>query len=266
MVSFSIDPRFQPALREYMAHTEKDIAEVLNTKLFFIARGASRETPKADRAKYERELGVVSYRAQTYKTNNSRTGAVKGQIRRDKSGRAKFQRVFSKGPTLANLIINARKGQAGKPGLAGAAMKSAVGKMLGKRARSVGTLRAGWLGAIRILARAVGQARDGVDGSASRVEGRSRATPARLGWNPRASLEYLVNSFDKDHRPYIDRRVGEALRKAFDAEMRSMREYLARKMAGTAEKAHRKTVSRAGIMNALVGVTPELRNHPALRR
>lgn len=246
-------PAFQDAMRQYLAQTKRELSEALNQTLFYIARGASRHTPKADRAAYEKELGVKAYQAMTYKR-----GDRKGQARVNKKGQIRFQRKMDEGATLANLIVNARLGRAGKPGLYGSAMKSATNKLFGKRARSVGTLKAGWLGAIRALARSVGQARGGgVDGASNRVEGRSRAIPARPGWNPQASLEYLVNSFTREHQPYIDARVKEALRKAFEDETRSKLDHLAKKMAKTAEKAHRAT-SKQDVMRALIGVVPEL--------
>ena len=56
---FTIDHReFDKVLMQYKAAGKKILADVLNQKAYFIARGASRLTPRADYKKFAAQLGV----------------------------------------------------------------------------------------------------------------------------------------------------------------------------------------------------------------
>lgn len=221
-VSMKVDTAaFQSTLRRYLAVTSKALPEALNQKMFFIARGASRGTPKVERGQIERELSVTGYAQKLYTR-----GPKKGQVNK----RGMLGRVQTASPFIYR-IINSRLGRVGKKGLHGSAMKAAATKLLAKRFRSIGTLKAGWLGAIRALGRVVGESSQ-VDGASSQVKGRSRATLAREGWSPQVSIEYLTNSFAKGHQAYIDARVQSSLAESFAAEARSMEDYMIKKLQG----------------------------------
>jgi len=241
MDEFRLNPRWQAVMQDYLAQTERELSLAVNSSMFNVVKVAGQQTPKADRAKFERELGVKSYQAQTYKRTNKKTGSVAGAARLNKKGKIRFSRVMQSGATLANLIINARLGRSGKKGLYGSAMKSATSKLISKRARGVGTLKAGWLNALRILGRTFGGPGTFLDGASSRVMGRSTAIPAKPGWSPQAQVSYNVNSFDQAHRGYIDERTKAALAIGFETEARNKMSHLAKKMAGTAEKAYAKS-------------------------
>lgn len=219
-VSMKLDTTaFQATLRRYLAVTSKTLQEALNQKMFFIARGASRGTPKVERSTVEKELSVTGYAEKLYMK-----GPKKGQVNQ----RGKLGRVQTATPFIYR-IINSRLGRVGKKGLYGSAMKAAATKLLAKRFRSLGTLKAGWLGAIRALGRAVGESSQ-VEGTAANVKGRSKATLAREGWSPQVSIEYLTNSFAPGHRAYIDARVQSALAAAFQDEAKSMEDYMIKKL------------------------------------
>src|SRR5690349_9441988 len=90
---------FQQALRGYLCKTEKALPEALNTKMFYIARGAHRGTPIADRGKIEQELSVTGYKISKSK----------------KTGKFRRGRATVAGGSIIYRIINARVGRAGKP-------------------------------------------------------------------------------------------------------------------------------------------------------
>lgn len=232
-------PEFQAVLRPYMAHTERDLPEALNTKGYFIARGAARETPKGDRDKIESELGVVGYSLEYTKRSSPLTTDFIGPIRAQMKVISKKKRVANAligGGAIIYRIINARRGRAKKKGLQGAEMRAAAEHLLRDRFRAVGTLRAGWWGAIRTLAGAIG-ATNYVEVGMNRVKGPGTATPAKPGWDPSVTIEYNVNSFSQPgHSQYIDARVSDALTNAFDAEMRSMAEYIIKKLQKRADE------------------------------
>jgi hypothetical protein len=216
---------FQRTLNQYLAISSRELPKALNSKMFFIARGASRLSPKANRADIERQLGVTGYKVKIGKKGKPLM----------RNGKPRWDRQFTSDSTVANLVINARLGRAGKPGLYGWRMKQAVSEMVNKRVRSIGTIKAGWLNAIRKFGAAVGEA-SFKELSAWRLRGGSRARVAKSGFTPVAELEYLVNSFTAEHQQYIDGRTKAALAQAYSDEMRSMEKYIIEKMQKQADK------------------------------
>ncbi len=185
---------------KYMEHSKRDLATALNAKAFFIARRAVVETPKAKLSRMSRA-----------------TGGILGRI------------------------VNKRRGLAGDKGLYGVEMAKVVEIIYQARRRSVAFLKSGWLPAIRKLEQSVdpryrrGAAKS--DRTAKQV-GRAKgsATPARTGWRCSARIENAALA-KHDKKEALDLFGGPALQRAFDYEVASMNEYIARKMRDTA-KAH----------------------------
>jgi hypothetical protein len=204
---------FDEQLRQYMAVTPKDLEDVVNTKLLYVARGAMAGTPVADRSDIESALGVVAYKTSVSKKSGSfkRRAAILGA----------GARVFA--------LVNAARKKAGLPGAYGKDMAKAARGLLGARLRAVGSLKAGWINPIRILAARVKE--NFAAERLPRVKGRGSATPAEPGWNPVAEMTYEITERKGGSAgDQIDPRVEAALQAAFDAEARSMAEYVARKV------------------------------------
>lgn len=219
---------FQRTLNKYLAITSRELPSALNHKMFFIARAASRMSPKANKATLERELGVVGYKVKVGKRGKPLT----------RKGKPRWERVISNSATLAALIVNARRGRAGKSGLFGAEMKAAVAKLISSRVLAIGTIKAGWWNAIRAFGRAVGQY-PFREVNTRRIKGATKYRLAKDGFSPEASLEYLTNSFDQQHNAYIDQRTREALQRAYADELRSMQKYIIDKLQKQADKLSR---------------------------
>jgi hypothetical protein len=239
-ISFN-DAEFTRALRDYAARSQKALPRVINQKLFYIAANAAKLTPRVTREQIEQELGVKGYRLEFGKR-----GKILASSKKRKSINA-----ITDATSLIHLIINRRLGKSGKKGLYGTAMRTAVAQFLKKRFQSVGTLKAGWTAAIRRLGAAIGATFQNAGASAS-VRGKSSATVAREGWNPTASLTYNTNSFDQDHRPYLDARLMKALRAAFEAEKKLMTRDIAKAldpkpMSQAAAMAEVQRVMRGGV-------------------
>lgn len=232
-------PEFQGLLRKYMAHSERDLPEALNTKMFYIARGAARGTPIGDRDKIESELGVVGYKIEYTKRSSPVTTDFIGPIKAQMKVISRKKRVSNAviaGGAIIYKIINARKRRAGKKGLSGADMRLAAEHVIRDRFRAVGTLKAGWWGAIRALGSAIGAA-NYVEVGMNRVKGPGTASIAKQGWDPSVSIEYNVNSFSQPgHSQYIDEHVKDALAAAYDAEAASMADYIIKKMQKRADE------------------------------
>lgn len=232
-------PEFQRLLREHLAKTRRSLPVALNSRMLNIVAKASRGTPKVERSTIEQELGVTGYAPNFGK---------RGQPL--KRGRNMAKNAQTKAGALVYLIIQAARRRAGRKGLYGPAMKAAVTKLLVKRFRSVGTLKAGWTGAIRTLGKAVGQSFRNEGASAS-VKGKSVARIARDGFNPSVSVEYVTNSFDKNHQAYIDQRITAALDAAFASEQKELETHL--------RAAVDPVKQRGNAMSNLRSVIPELK-------
>lgn len=125
----TVDTReFSAALKEYMKHTKRDLAEVINQKSFSIATAAAKITHKANAAEIKAQL------AEIVTATNGRPAP------------------------RAGLLVNWRRGQKGLPGLRGQEMDAAITALKKNRAAHVAFLRAGWLPSVAKLARAIGKA------------------------------------------------------------------------------------------------------------
>lgn len=211
--SFIQQDRFQAALREIVAETPKPLADVLNTKMFYILRGASRGTPIASRADIEKTFDVIAY-----KVSKSRKT---GNVRRGKSiiGNA----------TVAAIAVNARRGRAGLPGLKGPEMAKAIQKFMGQRFRAIGTEKAGWRKAIGGFGTAIGQ--PPWKEVSTGIKGVGKYSIAKPSFDSQAMAQYDVNSYkNPGHVQDIDPRTVTALEEAFDAEAASMEQYIQNKL------------------------------------
>jgi hypothetical protein len=141
------------------------------------------------------------------------------------------------GGALVYKIINSRRKYAGKPGLRGAAMLEAARKLFAARLRSVGTLKAGWWGALKALGRAVGQPNELKEHQMSRIRAPSTATIAKPGFNPSVSVEYNLQAKDEHYQRGIEKRAVETFSGSWFSEMRSTIKYLEDKLSGALKKA-----------------------------
>lgn len=230
-------PEFQKLLRDHLAHTSRRLAVALNSRALNIVATASANTPRTERSQIEAELNVTGYAEKRY---------VKGPKAGQVNQRGKTARAIISSPIIFK-IINARRGRAGEKGLYCSAMRQAVTHLLTKRFRGIGTLKAGWTGALRSLGRVLGLSFQNPDAS-SRVKGKSVATPAQEGFSPSVHIEYVTNSFDKDHRAYIDDRVQAALASGFEKETEELKKHLAKAINPEEQK---KDPSDAGLKSAL---------------
>lgn len=192
---------FNRTLKQYLEHSRRDLPTVLNTKAFFIARRAVIETPKAQAADVRRLIS-------------------------------------RKGEILLGKIINKRRGEKGLPGLYGDAMQQMQLTVVAARRKSIAFLKSGWLPAIRRLepyAEKRGAPRKPGKDIAQIGQAKGEATPARPGWK---IFSQIVNAADadKDSKAALLQYGGPALQRAFDFEVKSMREYIERKLKAAAKR------------------------------
>lgn len=217
MVEMRVDDKeFQASMKWLAARSRQTLAVYLNRKLFYIVLNAFKLTPAADRQQILSEL--LTTKSYTYTTKTGKT-------------RHRSRKV---GNSIAQRIVQARRYRRGEPIIKDyGELQAAAKKFAMARARSVGTLRAGWLGALRTLGRA---ARIFNPAKGPRVKFKGEAKPAREGvWNPIAKVTYRLPSAPEGtsgnpSQSRIDPRVIKAFQKAWSMELRSMKDEIAKRM------------------------------------
>jgi hypothetical protein len=228
---------FDAAMQQYIAVSKRTIAEIVNTKAYYIARKANWFTSKADANAIKSGLAYVVMTSRTTK---------KGKIvKMQKIGKLKPGRS---GAPLAALIIQKREAAAGrkspffgKTRSAGkAAMRRMVMQMIAARARSAAFLKAGWLPAIWKLEPFADRGqKPPIDRDAKQVgQPKGSAEPAREGFNPVAQIMNSATTL-RDNKRALEKYGAGPLQRAFDDEARSMMEYVEMKMRKDADQFNR---------------------------
>jgi hypothetical protein len=210
---------FDRALLSYLRVVPHSLAEVLNKKALYLARGALRLTPKASRAEIE-ALGIVAYQIA------GKTG------RRLKRVKAIYNVTDSRARRILISIWRKRGELAGKTE---EDIQGGVKKFLAARLRSIAFLSAGWIPAIRAMARKTGEA---ADTAGVRAFGRpkGRGTPASDGWDPVAVIENSVRPRESPGAARAAEWMRGALEKAFAQELASMQEFILKRLQRDADR------------------------------
>lgn len=232
-VTFTLDTSsFDSVLQQYSYASKKSMPEIVNKKAFFIARRSVIETPAVTKETLAASLGTV--------TRRKVKGKIKTKVRLVRAGSQLSDADLAEVP-LAALIVNARLGRKGLPGLFGAAMAEAVAKLISARNKSRAFLKSGWLPAIKKLELVLPD-----KAGAPRAPGREvqqigiekgSAKPASEfeGWKAAA---IITNAADAKHdkQGSLIKYGGPALQRAFDFERASMIQYMEKKLAQEARK------------------------------
>lgn len=165
--ALKVDTReFMRSLRALAVAKNKNFSDVVNKKLYYVARKAVWFTKVADYQRIAQEMG------QNYKpAKGKRTGSFT-MVKHSTYANT------DKDAPLAAILVNFYRGKLGKKGLYGQALKVAVQKMVGLRLRSIGFLKAGWIAARDAMKR---QAKIMTAPEGTVAGGSKRAGVARLG-------------------------------------------------------------------------------------
>lgn len=229
-VQFKIDAKeFTDTLNRYRTLSKRDPKTICDTKAFFIARRATLETMKASKQSITGDLGKI------IRVKKEPVALRLKTVRRFTRWGLEYQ------APLAALIINARRGRAGKPGLFGAAMTEAIHNMIAARLKSIAFIKSGWIPAIKTLmpfADKKGAPRQDKAEQLGRPRGYAR--PAASNWKASAVLVNTAST-TRDQKQALLKYGGPGLQRAFDAETASMRQYMEDKLRGSAKAAGIKT-------------------------
>jgi hypothetical protein len=226
-VRFKVDAReFTATLRKYAELSRREPSDIVNKKALYIARGALRLTPKADKQVIKTELGRV--------------------IRRKTGARTLVLTKARDYPfSLAEAIIRARIYRKGGTQPTAGEIGEKIEALINSRMRSIAFLKSGWIPAIKLLGPLVKNLRGAppLDRSAKEFgtpKGSAKAaTPST--WKVRATLENAAAGEHGEHKDALLRLGGPALQQAFDNEERSMKEYIEERFRENAKQSGIKT-------------------------
>ncbi len=196
---------FDRAMNEYMKYTKRSLAESVNQHAYYASRNAASVTKAATKEEIETGLNKASNK-------------------------------YPNAPLVA-ILVNTQRGKEGKKGLTGEAMKSAIERFIRKRVNSRNFLRAGWIPAIKLLAKFVQKKNGTKIPSNTDKKGRNfgGASPAKnTTWTPIATV--WNSAVGKDASPKAIRYLEEGAQKAIDMEVESMRKYIERKQEEASRK------------------------------
>jgi hypothetical protein len=201
---------FDKALLEYMKYSKKTATQVVNDKGLFIARGAIKETFKADSTTIRNDLSKPS---------------------------KKFA-----GLNIAEAIAVSNARKQGKKRLSKSQLKSASKKVIGKKTRAVGFLRSGWIPAVKTFSRiSTNKGFFGVtagDKMSARKKGKDKggAKPALAFIQGNVSTAELWNSIFANNDPKAMAYKYAGLQAALNKEAASMLEYVSKKQQQATDK------------------------------
>lgn len=223
-------PEFQATLRRYALVSKRTIPEICNKKALFIARGALWHTKKANKEAIRQELLALAYIQKT---------AASGKTRKFLKKSASVA-----GAPIAALLINWKRGQQGRAGLYGEAMKEAVKRFIGARTRTIAFIKSGWVPAIKTLSPLV-KNKSGAKplDPQARVYGKPKgsAKPATAGlWRVAAIIENAIGAYgggkEQTHHQRALDEIGEpALEQAFADETKSMQDEIEKRLREAAD-------------------------------
>lgn len=225
-----VDTReFRKALNEYRKLSKRDIPAIINTKAFYIARGAVRNTLKTPKEKIKNQLMQPSNIAPSAPLAAIIINSVLG------GGKGTGKHLDKSLPkSIWAMVKN------GKRGLQGADMKKAVKTFVASAVRTRAFLASGFLEAVkdfgRLAEKKIGAA--AMDRTVKRygkAKG-SAVTAKQDAWVARAVITNSASGKSEKSGAALMKHAGAALQQAFNDEVASMRQYVRDKMQKTANK------------------------------
>jgi len=205
---------FDAALGAYLKWNKRAISEIVNTKAYFVARGAVNTTGAVNKSAIEAELRAPG------RTSSAPVGA---------------------------LIVNARRGAKGEKGLNRAKMEAAVNKLVRARQRTVNFLRSGWIPAIKKLEslvpkkggaapyKSIKQHGAPMGGANAAKESSLFKAQAEI-WNTVTGGKPVAGILSKGSPAKVAAIIEDGLQKAINKEMKSMLQYINKKTLEGLEK------------------------------
>ena len=224
MIKINIDTKdFDVAMKEYLQFNKRSVADIINAKLYYIARNA------------------------TMTTQNSRADAIRTEL----NGPS----VDYPSAPLGAIIINSKRGKAGLKGLRGKAMAKELASLIKSRIQSINFVRSGWKNGIRIIEQYLksrgefGYVRRNAKGSKADTKTMNKKTNYAMGTAKVAKIETGPRAWGEIVNSAISKAVTDSqklqhvkelgLQKAVNQEVASMRVYIENKINSGAKRFNR---------------------------
>lgn len=225
---------FSKVLKDYMAETRRNVRKVLDTKAYYIARGALRETEYATTAKITFEL------LRPGGSRVSPTAPLAAIIINRQLGRKNEPGLYGSG-TRGNVMVRNKFGKDVMRIKKSGGMKQAVERFVNIRFRSSRFIKSGWIQPIKDLERwAEAKSKAPARDSSVKQFGRSkgRAQPAGSGPDGPKARAVITNaaSGNHDHKDALEKYGQPALLAAWQNEIASMKQYMIDKQVASAKK------------------------------
>jgi hypothetical protein len=221
--------KFDATFQEYVKASGRSLPQIVNNKLFMIARQSLWFTEKADKKSIAKTLGKITYLRQ-----KNYTPVYRHTLRK--------ARDYSEAP-LAAIIAHKRKKKKDGHGFTGpgrfAAMRQAIQVLIGARNASVAYIKSGWLPAIQTLAKVstikAGNVRDD---KAARQIGKPKGRALAAKDFSKRVTGFIENEAwaKRDKKKAFQRYGGAGLQAAFNYETQRMIPYIEERLGPAAEK------------------------------
>lgn len=230
------DRSWQAAMDRYVMLNKRELPEILNAKGLFVALKAYQLTPKTLKATVKSELGEY-VKVESLITKGKRAGSVKS------TNRMAWHKQNANGVPVAAMIINSRRGKAGKKGLWGKKMENAVIRMIGARVRSTAFMALGWMPAIKAFGKKTKYKRDAPQIDKSLVTPHGKDKGGAFTASEGKLQATIINSADPTHdkKRSLFTKGDRALREALQIEEASMWKYIKDKLQPAVDEFNKKT-------------------------
>jgi len=228
---------FIPVFEEYRKVNGRKQTVAVNTKLFYIARRAVRETPSADRANILAALEKSITATRHIGPRKGTSGPLPFKIARAQRRIARMNLATRQAQTMKRGARNA----GGRNATYRQLLKTVMTRQRGSNLRSIAYLKSGWLPAIQGL-EPLAEKRSSPDmGAKPKRYGqpKGRFIPAVPGDNPTGLIANSIGLIGKraaKQNAALMKFAGPALQRAINAETASMLEYLERKALEAAKE------------------------------
>lgn len=225
--NIQVDTReMNAALKEYAAHSKRDLAEILNQKAYSILIKAAAMNRVADKAKIISELGQQASAIRGQKVRILKSGEIK-------RGKLIVERIYS--PALYAIVRwkAAKRGQF----IPANQLEAVARKELARRIAAVNYMKSGWFSALKKVAEKIGKPLKKMNTRRAQ-RGKGDSKPAKwFGWN--TVVEFWNDSFNKPENTtdkHPTRWAEQALSAAMAQEVQTMKTRIAAKLEARAKR------------------------------
>jgi len=232
------DKEFQKTIRDYSKLTRRTKKVIVDTKAFYIARRACKETFRPAKEDIQKGIGQLIHGMTMGKSGKGHRTLTKSGLFTTTAGGYYFS---AKGVPIAALIVNELRGKRGEKGFYGEQMKVAIRRLVTSRFSAIAYLASGWIPAIKKLAPLAELKSKAAppDASANKIknpQGSVQVATETGGVTIAKIINSAVSKYSTTKDP-MTKVAAPALQRAIDFETSSMKQYMEDKYKEAAHQA-----------------------------